>query len=86
MVHVESGMQLIGPATVLSLTGCFVKTRTGFRQGSNVRLILTHGDTTFAALGQVVNATDEGMGTAFTLIEASEQTALEQSLIQVATG
>lgn len=80
VVHVESGIELIAPANVLSLSGCFVKTKTGFGQGSSVRLRITHGDATFAALGHVVNATDEGMGIAFSVIQPNEQTALEKLL------
>jgi hypothetical protein len=84
VVHVESGMQLIGPASILSLAGCFVRTKTGFGQGSSVRLRITHSGVTFAAVGEVVNVTDAGMGIAFSIIEPNEQTVLEKWLTQAA--
>jgi hypothetical protein len=51
VIDLDSEKQLIGPASVLSRLGCFVKTKSPFPQGRNVRLRITQAEEAFAALG-----------------------------------
>ena len=62
----------------LSLTGCFVKTTTPFREGTRVRLRIAHSGAAFAATGRVTaNVTATGMGIAFTQMELKDRAILE---------
>ena len=81
VVHLESGWGLTGPATVLSVCGCFVRTKTRFSPGSMIRLRITQGDVTVATSGYVVHNTDAGMGIAFNAIGPIEQSTLEKLLV-----
>jgi hypothetical protein len=63
----------------LSLFGCYVHTTDPFPVGTKVSLRITHGGTSLAALGKVVQP-NSGMGVAFTAIEPPSQAILEKWL------
>lgn len=62
----------------LSLSGCFVKTKTPFPKGARVNVRITHSGATITALGNVSdNVSQEGMGIAFARVEPDDQAVLE---------
>ena len=78
VIGLETGKQIVTVARNFSLLGCFVATVTPFVTGRKVRLRITHGGATFAALGRVAYASvSEGMGIAFGEIEARDRAILD---------
>jgi hypothetical protein len=65
----------------LSLSGCFVKTKTPFPAGTEVRVRITYAGSDFAAIGSVTpNITREGMGIEFVEIKSADQAIIERWL------
>ena len=78
VTDLESEKEIVTVARNLSLFGCFVATATPLVTGTKVRLRITYQGVTFAAFGWVAYASaSEGMGIAFSEIEAGERAILD---------
>jgi hypothetical protein len=78
VTDLESEEKMITVVRNLSLFGCFLATATPFVMGTRVRLRIMHRGATFAAFGWVANASaGEGMGIAFSRIEAKDLAVLD---------
>jgi hypothetical protein len=67
----------------LSVGGCFAETSKPFPQGTAVGLIIRHGTAKISCRGRIAyTRADEGMGIAFSGIEPSDQTLLDQWLAE----
>lgn len=61
----------------LSLHGCYVDTMNPFPAGSNVRVMITHTEEKFTAIGKVAHSKPNvGMGISFTEIAPEQRTIL----------
>lgn len=81
VVDLDSRDDMIVVTRDLSLSGCFVKTRTPFPAGTEVRVRITYAGTDFAAIGSVTpNITREGMGIEFVEVEPEDQAIVERWL------
>lgn len=61
----------------LSLHGCYVDTMNPFPAGSDVRVMITHHDEKFTAIGQVAHSkANTGMGISFTEIAPPQRAIL----------
>lgn len=68
----------------LSLHGCYVDTTNPFQTGATVRVIITHAQEKFTALGTVVHAKPNiGMGISFTEIASAQRGILMKWLSQM---
>lgn len=78
MTDMVSQKILVEVTRDLSLSGCFVKTKTPFPKETRVNVRITHSGATIAALGKVSdNVSHEGMGIAFISLEPNDQAVLE---------
>jgi hypothetical protein len=78
VIDLDSREDMIVVTRDLSLSGCFVKTRTPFPAGTEVRVRITYAGLDFAAIGSVTeNITREGMGIEFVEIEPEHQAIIE---------
>ena len=80
IIDLDSHAELVSVTRNLSLSGCFVKTATPFRQGTEVRVRITSSGADFDAIGKVTGMTSEGMGIEFTEVESNDRALLEQWL------
>jgi PilZ domain-containing protein len=81
VIDLDRTHEVVSLTRDLSLSGCFVKTTLPFREGTRVRVRITHSGGEFAAIGNVTaNVTATGMGIAFTEIEPNDQAILERWL------
>ena len=81
VIDLDSRDDMIVVTRDLSLSGCFVKTRTPFPAGTEVRVRIAYGGADFAAIGSVTqNITREGMGIEFVEIEPEHQAIIEKWL------
>jgi PilZ domain len=81
VIALDSRDDMIVVTRDLSLSGCFVKTRTPFPPGTEVRVRIAYGGADFAAIGSVTqNITREGMGIEFVEIEPRHQEIIEKWL------
>ena len=81
VVDLDSRDDMIVVTRDLSLSGCFVKTRTPFPAGTEVRLRITYAGADFAAIGSVTShITREGMGIEFVQIDPNDQAIIESWL------
>jgi PilZ domain-containing protein len=69
--------ELVAVTRDLSLSGVFVKTTTPFREGTRVRVRITHSGEEFTATG---NVTANVMGIAFTQIAPNDRAILDRWL------
>jgi hypothetical protein len=73
--------ELVAVTRDLSLSGVFVKTTTPFREGTRVRVRITHSGEEFTATGNVTaNVMPTGMGIAFTQIAPNDRAILDRWL------
>lgn len=73
----QSEQHLAGHTKNLSLSGCFVETRTPFSERAKVRLRISRAGIDFDALGRVAHSRpDSGMGIAFVTIEPRSRAVL----------
>jgi PilZ domain-containing protein len=78
VVDLDSRDDMIVVTRDLSLSGCFVKTRTPVPAGTEVRVRITYAGSDFAAIGSVTsNITREGMGIEFVEVEPEDQAIVE---------
>jgi hypothetical protein len=83
VIDLDQTHEVVSLTNDLSLSGCFVKTTTPFREGTRVRVRITHSGAEFAAMGNVTaNVTATGMGIAFVRIEPRDRAILEGWLRQ----
>lgn len=81
VIDLDSREDMIVVTRDLSLSGCFVKTRTPFPAGTEVRVRIAHAGLDFAATGSVTeNITREGMGIEFVEVEPEHQAIIEEWL------
>ena len=81
VIDLDSRDDMIVVTRDLSLSGCFVKTRTPFPAGTEVRVRIAYAGADFAAIGSVTqNITREGMGIEFVEIEPQDQAIIEKWL------
>jgi len=81
VVDLDSRDDMIVVTRDLSLSGCFVKTRTPFPAGTEVRVRITYAGADFAAIGSVTShITREGMGIEFVEIDPDDQAIIESWL------
>jgi len=81
VIDLDSRDDMIVVTRDLSLSGCFVKTRTPFAAGTEVRVRIAYGGADFAAVGSVTqNITRDGMGIEFVEIEPRDQETIEKWL------
>ena len=78
VIDLDSREDIIVVTRDLSLSGCFVKTRSPFPPGTEVRVRIAYAGSDFAATGSVTeNITREGMGIEFVHIEPEHLWTLE---------
>jgi hypothetical protein len=78
VVEVESQRGLVSLTRDLSLSGCFVRTTSPFEAGTRVAVTVTSSGESFGALGHVTdNISRDGMGIAFSHLDAEDQATLE---------
>ena len=78
VIEVESKRGLVLLTRDLSLSGCFVRTTSPFEAGTRVAVTVTSSGESFAALGHVTdNISRDGMGIAFSHLDAEDQATLE---------
>lgn len=77
LTDLDSAAQLKEVISDLNLFGCHVRTREAWPNGTKVRIRITHKRETFAALAKVAYAQLTGMGIAFTHIDPSCESLLE---------
>jgi PilZ domain-containing protein len=81
VIDLDSRDDMIVVTRDLSLSGCFVKTRTPFAAGTEVRVRIAYAGADFAALGSVTqNITRDGMGIEFVEIEPRDRAIIEKWL------
>ena len=84
LVEMESGAELRGQTTDISLFGCLVNVSAPWVTGSRVRLRIVRRGAVLSALGVVANVrTKGGMGVVFTKIEEKQQLVLEKWLTEL---
>ena len=68
----------------LSLTGCYLDTTNVLPVGTEVRLCISHHDTTFTALGVVASCQPNmGMGVRFTDVQLDQHAILDKWLAEL---
>lgn len=73
--------QLIGLTRDLSLSGCFVRTKLVFPEGTDVRVQIISAGKEFSAIGKVTaNINSEGMGIQFVQIDLNNLAVIEKWL------
>lgn len=78
VIDLDSREDIIVVTRDLSLSGCFVKTRSPFPAGTEVRVRIAYAGSDFAATGSVTeNITREGMGIEFVHIEPEHLWTIE---------
>jgi hypothetical protein len=81
VVEVGSQRGLVSLTRDLSLSGCFVRTTSSLHAGTRVAVTVTSSGESFSALGHVTdNVSGDGMGIAFSHLEAKDQATLEKWL------
>lgn len=84
MTALDSDAQVAAHIEDLSLFGCFVETVTPFIAGTKVSIRISHDGIVFMAQGRVAYAREfAGMGIAFTAIEASSVSILDDWLTEL---
>ncbi|PYU19083.1 MAG: hypothetical protein DMG30_25465 [Acidobacteria bacterium] len=78
VIDLDSREDMIVVTRDLSFSGCFVKTRTPFPAGTEVRVRITYAGSDFSAIGSVTeNINREGMGIEFVEIALEDQAIIE---------
>lgn len=80
----ESGTEVRGQTTDISMFGCRVNICPAWETGAKVRLRIFHRGAVLSALGAVANfRLKGGMGVVFTKIEEKQQSILEKWLTEL---
>ena len=84
VVQSPSGKRITAQVNNLSLLGCHVETSEVLPLCADVRLEMTHGDTTLRAIGVVTHSNPEkGMGIFFTRLATFHEAILRRWLAQM---
>lgn len=83
LTNLDSDMQLKAVVSDLNLFGCHVSARETWTTGTRVRIRIAHKGSTFAALAKIVYALPTGMGVAFTHIDPSHESILENWVVSL---
>jgi len=79
VIEIWSDTKLVAKTSDLSIGGCFLDMLNPTPQGTEVRVRISHEDTTFTALGRVVFVLPNmGMGVTFTSVEQDQQAILQK--------
>ena len=79
VTEISSDTRLVAKTGDLSITGCFLDMLNPSPQGTDVRVKISHENTTFIALGKVIFILPNmGMGVVFTTIENDHQAILQK--------
>jgi len=79
VTEIASDTKLVAKTSDLSLGGCFLDMLNPSPQGTDVRVKISHENTTFIALGKVIFILPNmGMGVMFTSIEHDHQAILQK--------
>ncbi len=85
VTEISSDTKLIAKTGDLSIGGCFLDMLNPTPQGTDVRVRISHDNTTFTALGRVAFILPNmGMGVTFTSIEQDQQAILQPEPPRVA--
>lgn len=84
LTEAASGRILVGLVRVLSLYGCFVKTRQSIEVGSKVTLNITDSGFHLTAMGRVVTQMKDGLGIEFIDMDETNRARLENCLEELA--
>jgi hypothetical protein len=78
ITDLESLEQIVAITRDLSVSGCFIKTATPFRQGTEVRVRIRSAGSEVDAIGKVTgNVSPEGMGIEFFEVGPEERAIIE---------
>ena len=81
ITEIVSDTKLSARTSDLSAGGCFLDMLNPSPEGTQIRVRISHANTTFSALGRVVFLfPNMGMGVMFTSVPASQQAVLEKWL------
>ncbi len=79
-----SGTCLQARVSELSLKGCYLDVLNPFPKGTQIRVVITHHETTFTAAARVIYSQQHmGMGTTFTAVEADQMEVLQKWLAEL---
>ena len=85
-IDINTGAKLSARVSELSLKGCYLDTLNPFPQGTQIRLVIFHGDSKFTALATVMySQPNMGMGVLFKAVEP-EQLEVLQSWLEESNG
>jgi len=81
ITEIVSNTKLRARTSDLSAGGCFLDMLNPSPEGTEIRIRISHANTTFTALGRVVFLfPNMGMGVMFTSVDASQQAVLQKWL------
>lgn len=80
----DSGTRISARVSELSLRGCYLDTLNPFPEGTRIRVLIFHGDTTFTVRATVVYPQRHlGMGVEFSAVEPEQLEVLRKWLADV---
>ena len=72
-INLASGTRISARVSELSLKGCYLDTLNPFPKGTQIRVVVFHGDATFTALATVIyTQPNMGMGVEFSAVEPEQ--------------
>jgi hypothetical protein len=81
IIEIVSNTKLTARTSDLSAGGCFLDMLNPSPEGTEIRVRISHTNTTFTALGRVVfTFPNMGMGVMFTSVDANQQAVLQKWL------
>ena len=87
ITEIVSDTKLSARTSDLSVGGCFLDMLNPSPDGTEIRVRISHANTTFIALGRVVFLfPNMGMGVMFTSVEANQQAVLQKWLEELGRG
>jgi hypothetical protein len=79
VTEISSDTKFIAKTSDLSIGGCFLDMLNPSPQGTDIRVRISHNDTTFTALGRVIFVLPNmGMGVAFSSVENDQAAILQE--------
>ncbi len=79
--ELDSGARISARVSDLSLKGCYLDTLNPFPKGTQIRVVVFHGDATFTALATVIYPQPHmGMGIEFSAVEPDQLQVLQKWL------
>jgi hypothetical protein len=87
ITEIVSDAKLSARTSDLSVGGCFLEMLNPSPDGTEIRVRISHANTTFTALGRVVFLfPNMGMGVMFTNVDANQQAVLQKWLEELGRG